>query len=38
LRPTGLDVASGVAKLDGCAKDEQRLRLFLGRAWAAAER
>jgi phosphoribosylanthranilate isomerase len=37
LRPTGLDVASGVAKADGCAKDEQRLRLFLSRAWAAEQ-
>lgn len=29
LRPSGLDVASGVAGPDGCGKDEQRLRDFL---------
>jgi phosphoribosylanthranilate isomerase len=37
LRPTGLDVASGVSKKDGRKKDESRLREFLKNAWHAAE-
>lgn len=35
LRPEGLDVASGVNGPDGRSKDEQRLREFLRKAWAA---
>jgi phosphoribosylanthranilate isomerase len=37
LRPSGLDVASGVSKEDGCRKDEQRLRDFLQNVRRAAE-
>jgi phosphoribosylanthranilate isomerase len=36
LRPSGLDVASGVAGADGCAKDERLLRAFLRQAWVAS--
>lgn len=35
LRPSGLDVASGVASGDGCKKDEQRLRKFFQEALIA---
>lgn len=35
LRPSGLDVASGVASTDGCTKDEQRLRNFFRQALLA---
>lgn len=37
LRPSGLDVASGVAGPDGCAKDERRLREFLRAVQAASD-
>jgi phosphoribosylanthranilate isomerase len=37
LRPTGLDVASGVSRKDGRTKDEVRLRAFLQNAWHAVE-
>lgn len=36
LRPSGLDVASGVASVDGCKKDEQRLRDFFRQALSAS--
>lgn len=35
LQPAGLDVASGVAGADRCAKDEERLELFLKRVGEA---
>lgn len=37
LQPSGLDVASGVAGVDGCLKDEQRLREFFQAALSADE-
>jgi phosphoribosylanthranilate isomerase len=37
LQPSGLDVASGVSKEDGCRKDERRVRDFLSNARRAAE-